>query len=107
MALFCDRFVSLISNDEDACGGFNDVVGDGVELVDLENAIDLREESFEQSRCAVQLTCLLMARLAKSQRRCSSAIGKESDTRDGEADHVGVSSNPLRAAVVETVQREE
>lgn len=35
VALFCDRSVSLIADDEDACCGFNDVVGDGVELVDL------------------------------------------------------------------------
>ncbi|WP_211255119.1 hypothetical protein, partial [Microbacterium ginsengisoli] len=36
LAVFCDRFVSLIADDEDAGGGFDDVVGDGVELVDLE-----------------------------------------------------------------------
>ena len=34
MAAFCDRSVSLVSNDEDACGGFDDVVGDGLKLVD-------------------------------------------------------------------------
>jgi len=32
--------VSLVADDEDAGGGFDDVVGDGVELVDLEYAVD-------------------------------------------------------------------
>ena len=30
MAVFCDRFVSLVADDEDAGGGFDDVVRDGV-----------------------------------------------------------------------------
>ena len=40
LAAFWDRFVSLVADDEDAGGGFDDVVGDGVELVDLEYAVD-------------------------------------------------------------------
>ena len=52
MAVFCDRFVSLIADDEDAGGGFDDVVGDGVELVDLEYPVDLREEPFEEAKVA-------------------------------------------------------
>ena len=52
MAAFCDRFVALISDDEDAGGGFDDVVGDGFELVDLQDAVDLREEPFEESEVA-------------------------------------------------------
>ena len=35
LAAFCDGFASLVSDDEDAGRGFNDVVGDRVELVDL------------------------------------------------------------------------
>ncbi len=45
--MFCDRPVSLVSDDEDAGGGFDDVVGDGVELVDPEYPVDLGEESLE------------------------------------------------------------
>lgn len=48
MAAFCDRFVSLVADDEDAGGGLDDVVGDGVELVDFEDSGDLREEAFEE-----------------------------------------------------------
>jgi hypothetical protein len=35
LAVFCDRSVSLVADDEDAGGGFDDVVCDGVQLVDL------------------------------------------------------------------------
>jgi hypothetical protein len=49
VALFCDRSVSLVADDEDARGGFDDVVGDGVELVDFQDPVDLGEESFEES----------------------------------------------------------
>ena len=52
MAVFFDRFVSLVTDDEDAGGGFDDVVRDGVQLVDLEDAVDLREESFEEPEIA-------------------------------------------------------
>ena len=52
MAVFCDRFVSLIADDEDAGGGLDDVVRDRVELVCFEDAIDLREESFEEAEVA-------------------------------------------------------
>ncbi len=52
MALFCDRSVSLIADDEDACCSFDDVVGDGVELVDLQYPVDLGEEPFEESEVA-------------------------------------------------------
>jgi len=37
------------ADDEGALGGFDDVVGDGVELVDCEDAFDLGEQSFEKS----------------------------------------------------------
>ncbi len=40
-------FGGLGSDDEGAGGGFDDVVGDGVELVDFEDSPDLGEESFE------------------------------------------------------------
>jgi hypothetical protein len=43
VAAFCDRFVALVSDD---------VVGDGFELVNLQDAVDLREESFEESEDA-------------------------------------------------------
>jgi len=43
LAVFCDRFVSLVADDEDAGGGLDDVVRDGVQLVDLEDSVDLRE----------------------------------------------------------------
>lgn len=42
MAVFCDRSLSLVADDEDARGGFDNVVGDGFELVDFEDAGDLR-----------------------------------------------------------------
>ncbi len=47
-----DRFVSLVADDEDAGGGLDDVVGDGVELVDLQYPVDLGEESFEEAEVA-------------------------------------------------------
>ena len=52
MAVFCDRSGALVSDHEDASGGFYDVVGDGLELVDLEHSGDLREEAFEESEVA-------------------------------------------------------
>lgn len=52
LAVFCDCFVSLVADDEDAGSGFDDVVGDGVELVDLEDPVDLGEEPFEQAEVA-------------------------------------------------------
>ena len=50
--MFCDRLVSLVANDEGAGGGLDDVVRDGVQLVDLEDPVDLREESFEEAEVA-------------------------------------------------------
>ena len=37
---FCGRSVSLVPDDEDACGGFDDVVGDGLKPVDLKDSGD-------------------------------------------------------------------
>ena len=50
--MFCDRIVSLGADDKDAGGGFDDVVGDGIERVDLQYPIDLREEPFEETEVA-------------------------------------------------------
>src|SRR6218665_1671611 len=47
LAVFFDRFVSLVADDEDAGGGLDHVVGVG-----LEYAIDLGEESFEEAEVA-------------------------------------------------------
>ena len=44
--------MSLVADDEDAGGGFDDVVGDCVELVDFEDPVDLREEPFEKAEVA-------------------------------------------------------
>jgi long-chain acyl-CoA synthetase len=52
LAVFFDRSVSLVADDEDAGCGFDYVVGDGVELVDLQYTVDLGEESFEESEVA-------------------------------------------------------
>ncbi len=41
-----------LSDDEDAGGGFDDVVGDGLEFVDLEHSCDLGEEAFEEAEVA-------------------------------------------------------
>lgn len=49
MAVFCDRSLSLVADDEDARVGFDDVVGDGFELVDFEDAGDLREQALQES----------------------------------------------------------
>jgi hypothetical protein len=40
--------MSLVADDKDACGGFDDVVSDGLELIDFEYCLDLREEAFEE-----------------------------------------------------------
>ena len=42
----------VLEQGEDAGGGFDDVVGDGLELVDLEHSGDLREEAFEEAEVA-------------------------------------------------------
>src|SRR5690625_7115110 len=42
------RARSTDADDESAGGGFDDVVGDGVEFVDLQDALDLGEESFQE-----------------------------------------------------------
>lgn len=52
MAVFFDHSVSLVADDEDAGCGFDDVVGDGVELVDLQYPVDLGEEPFEEAEVA-------------------------------------------------------
>jgi hypothetical protein len=49
VAAFCGRFLSLIADNEDARGGFDDVIGDGFKLVDFENAGDLREQALQES----------------------------------------------------------
>lgn len=41
-----------VADDEDAGGGFDDVVGDGFELVDLEYSRDLWEEALEETEVA-------------------------------------------------------
>ena len=41
-----------LAGDERAGGCFDDVVGDGVELVDLQDASDLGEEAFEEAEVA-------------------------------------------------------
>ena len=38
------------ADDEGALGGLDDVVGDRVQLVDLQDAFDLGEEAFESGR---------------------------------------------------------
>lgn len=35
VAAFCDGFEALVADDEDAGCGFDDIVGDGLEPVDL------------------------------------------------------------------------
>lgn len=54
MAAFCDRFVSLVPNDEDAGSGFDDVVGHGFELVDFQDAGNLREQTLEEPKGAAR-----------------------------------------------------
>ncbi len=44
--------MALVADDEDAGGGFDDVIGDDFELVDLEDSCDLWEESFEEAEVA-------------------------------------------------------
>lgn len=38
MAVFCDRYMALVADNEDAGCGFDDVVCDGLEFVDLEDS---------------------------------------------------------------------
>lgn len=33
--------MSLVTDDEDACGGFDDVISDGFELIDFQDSSDL------------------------------------------------------------------
>lgn len=54
VAVFCDRFVALVADNENAGCGFDDVVRDGFELVDLEHTSDLGEESFEEAKVAAR-----------------------------------------------------
>lgn len=52
LAVFCRGSLSLVADDEGAGGCFDDIVGDGFELVDLQYAGDLGEEPFEQPEVA-------------------------------------------------------
>ena len=52
MAAFCWRSLSLVADDEGAGGCFDDVVGDGFELVDLQHRCDLREDPLQQPEVA-------------------------------------------------------
>jgi hypothetical protein len=52
MAVFCDRLAASVSDDEDAGCGFDEVVGDGLELVDLQHSGDLWEETCEEAEVA-------------------------------------------------------
>lgn len=52
MAAFCDRSLWLVADDEDAGCGFDHVVGDAPELVDLEYPVDLQEKSLEEAEVA-------------------------------------------------------
>ena len=45
------------ADDEGAGGGFDDVVGDGVEFVDLQDPLDLGEEAFEEPEVAAGDPC--------------------------------------------------
>jgi hypothetical protein len=51
LAVFCRRSLSLVA-DEDACSSFDDVVGNGFELVDFQDAGDLWEESLQEPEIA-------------------------------------------------------
>jgi hypothetical protein len=44
--------LSFVADDEGNCGCFDDVVGDGFELVDLQYTGDLREETLEEPEVA-------------------------------------------------------
>ena len=52
MAAFFDRWVSLVAYDEDAGGRFDDVVCNGFQLVDFQDAGDLGEQSLEEPEVA-------------------------------------------------------
>ena len=59
MAGFFGRFVagSGDTDDQGALCGFDDVVGDGVEFVDLQDPLDLGEEAFEEPEVAAGDPC--------------------------------------------------
>lgn len=42
----------LVTDDEDTRGGLDDIVGDGLELIDPHDSPDLGEETFEQTKVA-------------------------------------------------------
>ncbi len=52
MAVFCWRSLPLVADDQGAGGCFNDIVGNGFELVDFQHTGDLGEESLEQPEVA-------------------------------------------------------
>lgn len=54
LAVFCWRSLSLVADDEGAGGCFDDVVGDGFELVDLQYAGDLGEEPLEEAEVSAR-----------------------------------------------------
>lgn len=43
---------ALVPDHEDAGGGFDDIVGDGLELAALKHSHDLREEAFKEAEVA-------------------------------------------------------
>lgn len=74
MAAFCFRSVSLVPDHENACCCFDDVIGDGFELVDFEDAGDLREKTFEDPEVE-EFFSAGGARYRWEKRACSASAG--------------------------------
>lgn len=54
MAASCDRLAALVSDDEATGCDFDEVIGDGFEVVDLEDSGDVDDESYEEAEVAAR-----------------------------------------------------
>ena len=81
-AAFCNRFMSLVPDDKDDGGGFDDVVDDGVELVDLEYPFDLGKQSLVEAKVAAGKNVpgvTSRERVTRMVRCATASIGEDSE----------------------------
>ena len=107
LAVFCWRSLSLVADDEGAGGCFDDVVGDGFELVDFQYTGDLGEEPLEEAEVAAgdpfdrgDAWASVKSSGSRVGRGVSSAVEDEQEFVATEAGSGGRSRGGCRAGVV-------
>jgi hypothetical protein len=103
--VFCWRSLSSVADNEGAGGYFDHVVGDGFELVDLQYAGDLREESLKQAEVAAgdpfdRGDCLGVGEVVRVERSAESFPVPIEDEQELVATECPVASDALTATLV-------